>query len=190
MGEVRTFVYTGDTFDPDRWFAALKAGRTFVSNGPALELTVDGELPGTTLRKVRDTNARIRVRVRSHAKIGLVRTLKVMSNEGVLNEIKPQGTKTELAMDFEAPLPRSRWIVASAECSNGALAHTSPVYVLVDSKPAWCPERGPEIIDKQLAAIGQIEKEFASRNAAILTRLKRAREYYSNLEAAMKAGRE
>lgn len=190
LGEVRTFVYTGETFDPDRWFAALKAGRTFVSNGPALMLTVDGELPGTTLRKARDTKARIRARVRSHAKIGLVRTLKVMSNEGVLKEVKPQGSKTELTIDFEIPLSRSRWIVASAECSNGALAHTSPVYVIVDSKPAWCPERGPEIIDKQLAAIGQIEKEFASRNAAILTRLKRAREYYSKLEAAMKAGRE
>ena len=47
LGEVRTYVHTGDKFDVDDWFRAFKAGHTFVSNGPALEFTVDGELPGT-----------------------------------------------------------------------------------------------------------------------------------------------
>lgn len=36
IGEVRTLAYTGNNFNADTWFAALKAGNTFVTNGPAL----------------------------------------------------------------------------------------------------------------------------------------------------------
>ena len=45
LGEVRSFVYTGDTFSADAWFEGLKSGHTFVSNGPALFLEADGSLP-------------------------------------------------------------------------------------------------------------------------------------------------
>ncbi len=141
-------------------------------------------------KKARDATASVRARVRSNAKIGLPKTLKLVSNEGVLKEVKPEGKETELALDFEVLLPRSRWIIASAECSGGAMAHTSPVYVIVDAKPTWCPERGPAIIDEQLAAIQRIETEFTGRNAAIVARLKRAREYYAKLKAVMEEGRE
>ena len=51
MGEVRTFVYTGKNFSHDAWFNGLKAGRTFVSNGPALFLDADGQLPGSEISK-------------------------------------------------------------------------------------------------------------------------------------------
>ncbi|SDL51288.1 hypothetical protein SAMN04488514_1011067 [Kriegella aquimaris] len=58
LGEVRTFVFTGDTFSADSWFKGLKKGHTFVSNGPALFLEADGSLPGTeiTLSKGSVTN--------------------------------------------------------------------------------------------------------------------------------------
>ncbi|MCK5705742.1 MAG: CehA/McbA family metallohydrolase, partial [Cyclobacteriaceae bacterium] len=49
LGEVRTFVYTGNTFSADAWFEGLKSGHTFVSNGPALFLDADGALPGTEI---------------------------------------------------------------------------------------------------------------------------------------------
>ena len=51
MGEVRTYVQTGPTLDPDRWFAGLKRWNTFVTNGPALEFTVDGRPPGSEIAK-------------------------------------------------------------------------------------------------------------------------------------------
>ena len=60
----------------------------------------------------------------------------------------------------------------------------------MDTKPTWCPERGPAIIDEQLARIQRIEKEFTGRNSAIVTRLNQAREYYSRLKAVMEDRRE
>jgi hypothetical protein len=42
----RVYAYTEGAFDPEAWIQALKDGRTFIGNGPALWLTVDGRLPG------------------------------------------------------------------------------------------------------------------------------------------------
>src|SRR5207248_3221710 len=41
-GLVRVFVKTGAALDHARWLAAIKAGRTFVSNAPLLEFTLGG----------------------------------------------------------------------------------------------------------------------------------------------------
>ena len=193
MGEVRTYVHTGPKLDPDRWFACLKEGRTFVSNGPALEFTVDGKPPGTTLPKKRGDRVRAAAKVRCHPKIGPLRALRLVSNEGTLKEVKPAGGEEALSVELRLPLERSRWIAAAAECANGALAHSSPIYVTVDGQPTWCPDRGPKLIDKQLAAIARIEKEFAAgkdrRSRGIRERLARARAFYAELRRSMKRSR-
>src|SRR5687767_2783603 len=42
----RVFVQVEGPFTYDGWIAGLRAGRTFVSNGPLLELSVNGKEPG------------------------------------------------------------------------------------------------------------------------------------------------
>ena len=50
VGSVRTYVHTGDRgLEMDAWFEGLRAGRAFVSTGPLLELTVNGNMPGDTV---------------------------------------------------------------------------------------------------------------------------------------------
>lgn len=47
VGSARTYVHTGDKgLDADAWFEQLRRGRAFVSTGPLVELTVNGQLPG------------------------------------------------------------------------------------------------------------------------------------------------
>lgn len=187
MGEVRTYVHTGDAFDPDRWFAGLKRGNTFVTNGPALEFTVDGKLPGSGVEKERGSTAKVVARVRGHSRIGLPDALRLVGNEGVLKEVKPKAQESELAFEMDVPVRQSRWLAVSTSCSNGALAHTSPVYLVVGGRPTWCPERAPKVIEKQLAAIRRIEREFAgkedARSRGIVERLARAVKYYEDLRA-------
>ena len=190
LGEVRTYVHTGAEFDPDRWFAGLKAGRTFVSNGPALDFTIDGQWPGAELQRKRGDRLKVFARVRSHEKIGLPQAVRLVSNDGLVHETKATNRETVLTIEAEIPLEGSRWFVVSAQCANGAVAHSSPIYVIVDGKPAWSPSRGPAAIEKQLAAIQKIETEFrnrtdASNRAGVLSRLESAREYYSHLKAKM-----
>ncbi|MEZ6076913.1 MAG: hypothetical protein R3C56_14975 [Pirellulaceae bacterium] len=71
---------------------------------------------------------------------------------------------------------------------NGAVAHTTPVYVVVNGEPTWSPQESSRIVSKQLDAIALIEAEFSKgsdlRSRAIRERLDRAKSYYSKLSAA------
>ena len=50
VGSHRTYVFTGARgLDMRAWFDGMRAGRAFVSNGPLVELSVNGMLPGETV---------------------------------------------------------------------------------------------------------------------------------------------
>lgn len=46
VGYNRVYVHTGADFTYEKWWEALRAGRSFVTNGPLLRVAVDGKLPG------------------------------------------------------------------------------------------------------------------------------------------------
>jgi hypothetical protein len=46
VGYNRAYVYLGDTLDHDAWWEGLRAGRSFVTNGPLLRVSASGHLPG------------------------------------------------------------------------------------------------------------------------------------------------
>ncbi|MEX2288424.1 MAG: CehA/McbA family metallohydrolase [Planctomycetaceae bacterium] len=46
VGYNRVYVHTGDKFDDTSWWDGLKAGRSFVTNGPLLVTRAAGHLPG------------------------------------------------------------------------------------------------------------------------------------------------
>lgn len=189
IGEVRTYVHMGPKLDIDAWYRGLKAGNTFVSNGPALEFTVDGRLPGTELAKPRGSKVKVSARVWGHPAVGLPTRLTVAGNDGVIKDAANESNKTELSLEFELPIETSRWLVAGAVCDNSAVAHTTPVYIVVDQRPTWSARHGPAVIDKQLAAIEEIEKEVAEgtdpRSQGVRERLTRAKAFYAKLRADM-----
>ena len=191
IGEVRTYVYTGqDELNLDAWFAGLKAGRTFVSNGPSLEFTVNGQLPGSRIECTPGQRLEVAAKVCGHPAVGLPKALSIVSNEGVLKEAVAAEGAAELKLDLEVDVPQSRWLVASATCTNNAVAHSSPVYAMVNGRPHWCAKRGPAVIDQQLAAMDKIAGEFAGndpRSRGVRERMDKARRYYADLRAKMAA---
>lgn len=193
LGEVRTYVYTGgESLDIDAWFEGLRRGRSFVTNGPVVELLVDGELPGSDLERKPGDRLKVRARALGDERIGLPSVLEVVSGDGVVRRVeRSEGGEGELATDFELPIERSGWLVASTRSPNGTLAHTSPVYVTVGGRPTWSPNRGPAIVEKQLRSIAEIEEEFSrgddARSRGIRERLERAKRYYAELLEAMRA---
>ena len=46
-GGQRVYVHTGGELDYRRWIDGYRRGRSFATNGPLLQFTVNGELPGT-----------------------------------------------------------------------------------------------------------------------------------------------
>ena len=189
IGEVRTYAYTGPKFDPDAWFKALKAGHTFVSSGPFIEFTVNGQLPGSELAVQAGQKVVIKARALGQARIGLPATLTIVGTDGLIKTVKADSPSPELGVELDHPITASQWLMASVVCDNNALAHTTPVYVLVAGRPPWNPKEGPRIIDQRLAAMAKIEAEVAKatddRAQGIRERLAKARSFYADLRRRM-----
>lgn len=183
IGEVRTFAYTGKEFTADTWFNGLKAGHTFVTNGPTLFLEADYQLPGTEIIKTKGSATQISVKAASHPGIGNIDRIAIYNNDGLVAEKLNTGKLDSININLSHRLDKSQWLAAVAYCDNGAVAHTSPVYFIVDRQPTWDKKKAPAIIQKQLDAIHSIEEEERSKpqtDTGILERLSKAKIYYKN----------
>jgi len=65
FGSNRTFARVESAPDYAAWLAAVKAGRSFVSNGPLIDFDVDGHGPGDVLNFQGDIEIEARVKARS-----------------------------------------------------------------------------------------------------------------------------
>ncbi|MCA9132395.1 MAG: hypothetical protein KDA45_04550 [Planctomycetales bacterium] len=131
----------------------------------------------------------VHARAWGHEKVGLPQVLELVSNTGILHEVRRNAQSSdELSLEVEVDISRSTWLALSTRCANGALAHSTPIYVVVDDEPTWSPQESERIVSKQLDAIALIEAEFSQgsdiRSRAIRERLERAKTYYSKLLAA------
>ena len=125
----RVFVQVAGEFTYDSWLDGLRAGRTFITNGPLLELSVNGMGPGTVLRKPR----RVRVTARAISRVAFERLELVHDGEVVSEKSSSDGRSA--AIEWEGPVKRSGWVAAriggNARTSTGytVFAHTNPVYL-------------------------------------------------------------
>jgi hypothetical protein len=183
-GDGRVFVYTGHPFSADKWFAGLKAGHTFVSNGPALFLEADGMMPGSQIIKKTEQRSSIRVKGLSDKSIGIIDTIRLIGSEGVLFEKANPLQSDSIGFDFAHVVKKSQWVAAMVHCSNGAVAHTSPVYYVVDGQSTYNRDLGPAIIEKLVALLNKVRMDELSKGHAdsgILSRVDTAIAWYKAL---------
>jgi len=188
LGEVRTFVYTGDSFSADYWFEGLKSGRTFVSNGPALFLEADGNYPGREIIRNRGFISKIKVKAFSHPSIGNIDRVEIYNNDGMVQQHLNSDKLDSVTIELDHTLNKSQWLTAAVYCDNGAIAHTSPIYFIIDGKPTWNPDKAPSIVDKQMALIQVIDDEEHGKDVPdkeVLDRLDNARRFYKAMLKAM-----
>jgi len=149
LGSNRTYARVEEPADYAAWLAGIRAGRTFVSNGPILEFDAGGHLAGDVV----DFQGTHRVRARVTARSILpFNTLEIVCNGAVIGHktvaIQNNPAKDGIhAMEIEATvdLDRSSWLAARVadhpDLPNRILprdvsvfAHTSPVYFLRDGR--------------------------------------------------------
>jgi hypothetical protein len=143
----------------DRWFAALRKGNTFVTNGPMVSLSVDGSMPGEEVKVPSGKTVRIVARAWAPPEIGAPRTLEILSMGRTLRKVDASGPeRTELKVDMTVRAGESQWIAVRVESQNGGLAHTSPVYVIAGGRPVLDRARAPELVKKRLAVLDHVER--------------------------------
>ncbi len=189
IGDGRTFVYTGKKFSADAWFSGLRAGNTFVSNGPALFLTADDSIPGNEISKKSGASASVKVTAISNKHIGIIDRVELYNNDGLLLTENNKSKRDTVSITILHKLNKSQWITAVAYCENHAVAHTSPIYFIVDGEPCYDKVKGPLLIDRQMKILEEViadEKSKQLPDQGVLERVEEAKEFYRKLTAEMK----
>jgi hypothetical protein len=189
VGMNRVYVHTGGAAVGQRVLLdSLLAGRTFVTNGPMLELSVGGRGPGQELRlpaAARDVEAR--VRLWSNVPVD---HLEIVSNGQVVAEISTAANHTHADTTLRLPLEGSAWFLLRARTDRAVYpvldlypyATTSPVYVVRDGAPIRSAEDAEYFlrwIDRLAAfAAGSKDWNSAAEREGVLELIRRAKEEF------------
>jgi TolB protein len=145
-GLVRTFVSSGATLDHRRWLAGIKAGRTFVTNAPLLEFSLNGRGIGEEIRlSANSRQLTARVSLRSNVPVD---HLEIIGNGRVVATIPLSGNRMSANDTVAIPVTESGWFVLRAYAERATLpvldlypfGSTSPIYVQVGDKPVRSAE--------------------------------------------------
>ena len=128
----RVYANTGAPFEYESWVEALKQGRTFITNGPALDLLVEGRGPGAEIEASPEDALLAVATWKSHYPISRAELL--FNGMVVAEESFPAGS-TEGRLETDISIRSDGWTAARLSSSTRdsffqpVFAHTSPVYV-------------------------------------------------------------
>jgi hypothetical protein len=133
VGLYRTYARLDEEFSYEAWCRAVRAGRTFLSGGPLVSLSVDGHEPGDTVALTGAGTVTVHATVRS---IFPLRKLEVVRNGEVVARADANGGR-QAQITEELRVDGNAWIACRAtgadfhldEWGRRVFAHTSPVYV-------------------------------------------------------------
>ena len=149
MGEVRNYVSIGGDFSVQGWFDGIKAGRSFVTNGPILTLNVAGYGMGDSFQIKAGEAVPVVAEANINPDLGRIALLELVINGEVVNQTSVNsGGAESLTLKHTLNPKESVWVAVRASNALGRTggAHSSPVYIHVDGKPIWNKAKAPEII--------------------------------------------
>ncbi|HWA57240.1 MAG TPA: CehA/McbA family metallohydrolase [Gemmatimonadales bacterium] len=140
VGMNRVYVESPLPIDRRRWYAGLKAGRSFATNGPMLRFTLDGAGLGSELTLSAPRTLTARLALRSNVPID---HLQLIHNGVVAAEIPLAGDRTRADTTIRLRAEASGWYVLRAYSDKAIepvldiypFGTTSPIYVTVAGKP-------------------------------------------------------
>jgi len=146
VGGVRTYAYLGDEdLSFDNWAKAVRAGHTFTTSGPIIDLRVEGKGMGDAIYlPAGGGTLEVQAEARSVAPFHIVQI--VMNGKVVAEETAEAGTY-EAHIAAKVKVDSSSWLAARCLSMHKLwhcwpvhmVAHTTPVYVNVDNRDQFNP---------------------------------------------------
>ena len=184
----RVFLDTGGEMTPAAVKAALKAGRTFASNGPLLGLELDGKRPGDSISRNAPGKLLYRIALRSPV---AVEHLELVHNGKVVKAFVLEGDRRRLDAEGELQVDSGGWLLLRA-WNEGSDPHvldlypyatTSPVYVDLPGAPSAAPAEAAYFtawLDRVITvAESRVDYRNQRERAATLAYLRKARDWYA-----------
>jgi hypothetical protein len=162
-GVVRFYVKVDGPFNLDNWFKAYDEGKTFVTNGPLLDFSVNGKGIGSELRVKKGAKLDIVAAAKLNPDVDSLDRLELVVL-GDVDESKPANGRDRVELRKSITAEHSMWIAVRAlggrqASNNMTIAHTAPIYVIVDDEPAWKRDAVPEIVGELRAQLAKMRVE-------------------------------
>ncbi len=141
IGFGRVYVRPDGPLDPKSWLRGLDAGRSFVTTGPMLTVTLDGRDPGHRFEGAAARDYLLRGSAEASRPLDRI---EVVVNGEVWQTVRPANRATdrgsyESPIDVAVPIDGSSWVAVRCfeERPGGRIrfAHTGPFHVDVPGKP-------------------------------------------------------
>ena len=158
-GVERYYVQLDGPFDPDAWYAAFRAGRVFVTNGPLLDFTINGQGMGSEVRVSRGARLDVSALAQLNPDMDRLGRIELVAHGEVIATVSANGgDRAEL--DEVLTADESMWLAVRAVGEQAvpeqgpvsryaALAHSAPIYVIVDDQPFWKTEEVADLVAEQ-----------------------------------------
>jgi hypothetical protein len=195
LGYDRVYVKLSEGFSYEAWFRALKAGRSFATNGPMLFLTVNGHAPGNSI-VLPATTEKSPGHLKVHAEvisIGDLERLEIIWKGRVVKTVEASDKTQTLSTDLEVDAQSSGWFAARAfekSTETVRFAHTSPVYVRVGRDDGLVADDAKYLLALIERQIKYCETSSGFRNDAdrqtMLAFFRKAEAVYARLATANK----
>jgi TolB protein len=190
VGMNRVFLDTGGDLSPAGLKAALKAGRTFASNGPLLGLEVNGKHPGNVIASTGPGLVHFRVALRSPVAVD---HLDLVQNGKSVRSFALKGDRHNFDAEGDLPIATSGWLLLRA-WNDGSdpqvldiypYATTSPIYLELPGGMPADPADAAYFVTWLDRVIADVQSREDFRNAreqdATLNYLREARTHYADL---------
>ncbi len=138
-GVVRTYVKTAADGSADAWFASFRQGHAYVTNGPFLNFTVNGQQMGEELHVARGAPLDILASAQLNPDVDTLDRLELVVQGDVVATETARG-QDHVQLHTHLTTDHSLWIAVRAyggrhEEWNMTVAHSTPIYVVVGDQP-------------------------------------------------------
>ncbi len=155
LGFGRVYVQLDGSFDGERWIDGLRRGRSFVTTGPMLFATLDGQHPGHTFSEAKPREEPYLLRIESVSRRPLDR-IEVIVDGQVDQTLRPDAGETarrtssgayEVVREVTLTIKESSWVAVRSFHDEGPehlrFAHTAPWHIEIGDQPVR--PRKPEV---------------------------------------------
>ncbi len=198
-GAERNYVYLGDTYSVDAWYEQLRASRTFVTNGPMLALEVNGQPIGSTIDLSSGDEVVVSASVAANTESERLDRLELVVHGEVVAVADDVSQDNSLALEYSLTTDAGLWIAARAYGRGQSVAHTAPIYVVVNDRGFMKRDAVADTIARMLARLDEFDtlqvdvgseletwsvgepltQMFGDQRAKILQRVDEARRFYA-----------
>ncbi len=196
-GSVRSYVQVPKSGGPTDWFTGLKSGKTFITNGPLVNLTIADQSIGGELSAAQVAEKpSIAVQANMNPDLGRLRQLQIIHCGDVIEDVSLSG---DADLEFSFPSVDDGWFAVRVSGDNDTQAHSGAIYIagphgnMCGAKVQQVARRMIDRLDLMSAhvvdpnreleywEVGGMKIAYALQRPELLSRIKLAKKFYQSL---------